>query len=809
MATYDPLDFHGGGYGSSWQFEYDDHGYDRGYGRRSSRSSGYGHGAGAYGGEDYDARSYGAYDRGEPRRSSYEDGYGDRGGYGRSDYYGDSDRRNGFGASSSSYRYGEYRGRDYTDRGYDTRSREYGGTSSYDSRSRGYGGGGDDRSYRGYDRRVELVDGGGHHRDGGDRAARRNGGGRRDGRCSDQHREGRGGSGAGLISGSGYETIGDDITDPHLKAEWSGAAGLRNVKSDDPEVLKTVDVCARPPAPGRNGRTVPLKVNYFGLEIVSGPNQVFKYHVTVERTSDREEDENKRAGKETWLPIELCKVVPGQHCANSDDLDSPAITKLTAVPPATREKNILDRVKKAEFSQDPFLVTFGMKVKLKMEVTNARILEPPCVQYQNTSERPTNGEWSLKDKIMVKGESFDNWGVLILDQVDSSVVRRFARTLCDVGRQRGLPFKKNTEPIYVHQNEHRDADVEELMRICFQRVAERGPPEMLLVVLPDTRSWHYGPVKVMSDTVLGVSCQCVASKNLRKANAAFCANVCLKLNMRLNGKNAVLYDPLPLLSTSPTIVIGADVEHPRPGMGSQPSIAAVVASMDAYSAQYAARVGAQKASNDIQKLPTMLCELFHAYYQLTQRKPEHVVYYRDGVGDGQYSNILQAEIGALRKAFKMISENYSPPITFIVANKRHHTRAFPVDRRDADRKGNVKPGTVIDAGVVDPHRFDFFLFGHSSLQGTSKPCHYTVLYDENKLSVDDIQRLTYHLGYAFSRSTHAVSVAAPVYYANEAAAHARHFLKEVPEDESAESVSGSKFLFAKLHKNVLNKMFFI
>lgn len=188
------------------------------------------------------------------------------------------------------------------------------------------------------------------------------------------------------------------------------------------------------------------------------------------------------------------------------------------------------------------------------------------------------------------------------------------------------------------------------------------------------------------------------------------------------------------------------------------------------------------------------------------------MYYRDGVGDGQYSDILKAEIRALRKAFKMISDNYSPPITFIVANKRHHTRAFPVDRRDADHKGNVKPGTVVDSGVLDPHRFDFFLYGHSSLQGTSKPCHYTVLYDENNLSADDIQLLTYHLGYTFSRSTHAVSVAAPVYYANEAAARARHFLKEAPQEEASEiagSSSGAKFLFAKVHKNVLNKMFFI
>ncbi|OWZ23573.1 Argonaute5 [Phytophthora megakarya] len=514
---------------------------------------------------------------------------------------------------------------------------------------------------------------------------------------------------------------------------------------------------------------------------------------------------SKRPGKETWLPIELCDISPGQHCANADDLDSPEITKITALQPNIRMKNILDHVKQANFRDDPYLGTFGMRVDLQMKVTNARVLEPPCVQYQNTSERPVNGEWSLKDKKFVKGVVISNWGVVVLAEVSEREVFKFLRMLCDVGHQRGVSFE-NIDPVFVHQNDHREVDVEKLMRTCFDRVAESGTPEMMLVVLPETRSSLYGPVKVVSDTILGVPCQCVASKNLRKANAAFCANVCLKLTMRLGGKTAVLGDPLPLLSSSPTILIGADVEHPRPGMGNQPSLAAVVASMDAFSSQYAARVGVQKASSDIHALPHMLRELFLSYFDRTKRRPEHVIYYRDGVGEGEYFDILQGEIRALRKAFKMISKGYNPPITFIVANKRHHTRAFPVDRHDADRRGNVKPGTVIDTDIVDPHRFDFFMFGHSSLQGTSKPCHYTVLYDENNLSAESIHRLTYDLGYTFSRSTHAVSVAAPVYYANEAAAHARNYLFGAP---SSDNTEGSSFRFAKVHKNLLNGMYFI
>ncbi|KAF1772121.1 Ribonuclease H-like domain [Phytophthora cactorum] len=179
-------------------------------------------------------------------------------------------------------------------------------------------------------------------------------------------------------------------------------------------------------------------------------------------------------------------------------------------------------------------------------------------------------------------------------------------------------------------------------------------------------------------------------------------------------------------------------------------------------------------------------------------------------------NINQMDMEKCRTSYRqrcglfMISDGYKSLVTFIVANKRHHTRAFLDNPRDGDSKGNVKPGTVIDSVVVDPHRFDFYLWGHSTLQGISRPCHYTVLYDDNNLSAKDVQQLTYHLGYTFSRSTHSVSVVTPVYYANEAAAHARHFLQERTADTETTVSSGEGgFKFAHVHEAVLDRMFFI
>ena len=60
---------------------------------------------------------------------------------------------------------------------------------------------------------------------------------------------------------------------------------------------------------------------------------------------------------------------------------------------------------------------------------------------------------------------------------------------------------------------------------------------------------------------------------------------------------------------------------------------------------------------------------------------------------------------------------YEPAITFIVVQKRHHTRSFPTDERDQSGKGlNVPPGTMIDTAVVTKDLFDFFGYLHFCIQ---------------------------------------------------------------------------------------------
>ena len=52
-------------------------------------------------------------------------------------------------------------------------------------------------------------------------------------------------------------------------------------------------------------------------------------------------------------------------------------------------------------------------------------------------------------------------------------------------------------------------------------------------------------------------------------------------------------------------------------------------------------------------------------------KPGRIIFYRDGVSEGQFLTVLNVELVAIRSACAKIDPDWEPPITYIVAQKRH------------------------------------------------------------------------------------------------------------------------------------------
>jgi hypothetical protein len=106
-----------------------------------------------------------------------------------------------------------------------------------------------------------------------------------------------------------------------------------------------------------------------------------------------------------------------------------------------------------------------------------------------------------------------------------------------------------------------------------------------------------------------------------------------------------------------------------------PSIAALVGSFDAKATKYATSIRFQASRVEIiSELKDMVQELLKVFYKETRKKPGRILFYRDGVSEGQFDEVLKHEVDSIRKACAALEETYKPKITFIIVQKRHHAR---------------------------------------------------------------------------------------------------------------------------------------
>ncbi|KAJ3022179.1 eukaryotic translation initiation factor 2C, 2 [Thoreauomyces humboldtii] len=516
------------------------------------------------------------------------------------------------------------------------------------------------------------------------------------------------------------------------------------------------------------------------------------------------------------IPMELCRVRENQrHTGRLNERQAADMIRITALLPRNRSMRI-ENGKQIMHSDEAHLAAWGVELEPQMMEIPGRILPPPQLSFQafpespvltlgqerledihtRVTEIPDTGTWKVEGPLkFAEGASLRYWSVAVFgDQRELPVetIQAFVLMLISAMEDKGMTIH-NQRPDIVYGPVK--AEVAATLRLAAERarytsgifadegVTATAADVQLVICIITHKHTVYNDIKRIAETEMGPMTQCAMSRQAMKLDAGYIGNLILKLNVKLGGTN-VYMDPTDQLTClgepMSTMLFGADVTHPPPGTVEGRSIAAVVASMDARFCEYRASIRIQGSRQEIiTDLCVMACELLDLFYERAMCYPKRVVFYRDGVSEGQFSEVAIQEILALKKALE-IKGVPDAKVTFLVVNKRHHTRVFPVDEGQAaagnpimDPKGNVLPGTVVDSDICHPHDFDFYLTSHAGLQGTSKPAHYHVLYDETHFAADDIQEFTYRLCYLFARSSRAVSIVPPAYYAHLVAARAR------------------------------------
>lgn len=546
----------------------------------------------------------------------------------------------------------------------------------------------------------------------------------------------------------------------------------------------------------------------------------------------------------TYLPLEICKLAENQRYTRKLSTGQvTALLKATCERPRDRENNINMMVMRNRYNDNIVAKEFGIQVRPELTSVNARVLPRPMLKYNESGKEsrvdPMVGQWNMRDKKMVNGGKVEYWTCVSFSRSGLDAANSFCDMLVNMCCSKGMVFSPSFLPF---QSGHPSQIEQCLVRINDQSIAKfkslglgQKHLQLLIVILPDIKG-SYGTIKRVCETKLGLVSQCCQPKQIFGANIQYLENVALKINVKVGGRNTVLeqavHGRIPFLTDVPTIVFGADVTHPAPGEASSPSIAAVVGSMDwpevtKYRGLVSAQQHRQEIIQDLYKKfedpqkgvvhAGMIRELLLAFYRSTSQKPHRIIFYRDGVSEGQFNQVLFEEMDAIRKACASLQVDYQPRVTFVVVQKRHHTRLFPAnhsDRSSTDKSGNILPGTVVDTMICHPMEFDFFLCSHAGIKGTSRPTHYHVLYDENKFSADALQMLTNNLCYTYARCTRSVSIVPPAYYAHLAAFRARYYIEGETSTDGSVPESASREGDVEIHslpsimENVKDVMFY-
>ncbi|KAI0882947.1 Piwi-domain-containing protein [Annulohypoxylon maeteangense] len=514
----------------------------------------------------------------------------------------------------------------------------------------------------------------------------------------------------------------------------------------------------------------------------------------------------------TYLPAELCKVLPGQRAKAEGNTDQTAkMIRFAVRTPLDNMRDIIPDGMRAvglSKSENPMMDLYGISVPNDELITvESRVLSQPRIKYsQGDWEKKTR--WNLSGKVLNPQSDSRKWQCKIL-RIRSyrddhlRILRECFRKL----KQNGVDIDERREPIDINVKDNNNEFERELRKV-FKSITKEI--NCMIVILPDSSKVTYSRIKRLGDMEFGVTTVCIVASTLEKSQyntSSLAGNLALKFNLKFGNHNQAIdgFGLNDILGLDKTMIVGIDVTHSP--IEDAPSIAGMVASVDTRLGQWPATLRRQreKGGEMVEELGDMLKSRIKLWGAKNNGSyPENIVVYRDGVSEGQYKLVRDKELPQLWDACKKLyQKERMPKITIVVVGKRHHTRFYRYPGA-ASSDYNPLAGTIVDRGVTEMLNWDFFLQSHTPIKGTARPAHYFVVHDEifrEKFGAQAANRLetfTHSLCFLFGRSTCAVSICTPAYYADIVCQRARCYADDSPGIKDFE-----------IHDNLKNTMFYI
>ncbi|KAJ4376169.1 hypothetical protein N0V83_001450 [Neocucurbitaria cava] len=483
----------------------------------------------------------------------------------------------------------------------------------------------------------------------------------------------------------------------------------------------------------------------------------------------------------------------------------------------------------------------GIKIRREVLQVPARQVSIPRIMYRESKTiDPTSQRWNLEDvkfyDTMVK---FDG-KILVLAPYYFQSASDTSQPASDTAKQlfegmRGLGIDFNGRDfgnvVRVDTIDLQNIAQSLITQLSKARVGWRfnSNEKNLVIFINDTtvkeQAKAFDHFKRVVEQQFGYHSLCLSQQAIYKCKQKqqYMGNVAMKVNIRLGNTNHVIVPRAELNDPSlkrlfdgnqlDTIILGADVTHTQKDSAeSSRSLAALVGSVDDTFGQFYESMRYQERNKEIiQDVYEMTKQRLEAFFNHPEgharkprnRLPKRILYYRDGVDNGQYYAVRKDEVQNIKRAWfdlvkeKKLTETYNeePKVTAVVVTKRHRTRFYPerVPAVISRENQNCKQGTCVDSGVTHTTFFDFFLQSHKPPpKGTAKPTYYVVLENGMNFTPNELQVFTNWLCYTYVRATLPVGYAPPTYYADRLCDRARCYFSDYLKPQAGKRDAGKR-----------------
>ncbi|CAN6252990.1 unnamed protein product [Urochloa humidicola] len=354
-----------------------------------------------------------------------------------------------------------------------------------------------------------------------------------------------------------------------------------------------------------------------------------------------------------------------------------------------------------------------------------------------------------EDVVQVENGIVRHWACANFSYLSQEQSCRFLARIVDMCVAIGMEF--NPSPINQAQAGPTDNIERTLLNLTKCGMKEKEEQlGILLMILPDDEHFSDKVKEVCAS--LGVTFYYCYASEARSPSKGALKTIAYEIQSKVVMRDARLRRlALPLVSEAPMLIFGADIFRCTPGDDNSDFIASVVTSLDwpKFRRYHIGLSHDEGTTNVSARLGSLVGEFINSFSKRGKGNVEKIIFFRNGLKDGQFGDICRQEMSAIEKACARYGYHL-PNITYVVVLP-HASMGM------AEQNGT---------GAVRGYTF---CCRHSGGKKFCSVACYHVVHDDNDFLPGKLQSLTSKLcGIRDRRECPEIDIVPPAYYAKRA-----------------------------------------